>query len=113
RDFADPDYRVTFIVSKIGHQALSVINHGGKLVATFRLADGAFELPDTLRSDLEKSALDFRERKVLKLDANVIDRVDVDGDTYQRENGVWKTSAGEEASHLQALVVDLEFAKTN
>lgn len=73
----------------------------------------AAQVPDDLKGKLEKTASDFRERKIFSFVGDKITQIELDGKTYTKKNGEWYGSddAAKPVSQVRSLLVDLEFAK--
>jgi hypothetical protein len=124
---AKPDYVVTWTTEHGDSTSLLFSDVGGKLLVAYAAPkiSRAFELADAFRVKAKRTAVDFRNRRILRLASDDITQVEVDGDSFRRIGGDWYKAADatkleadpnahfEKQGHIRALLVDLEFAKTD
>lgn len=118
--FSVPDYTVTWEDAKGLRSALRIVELDGKLfAATGTGAELAFELATEFAPKIRKDLMDFRNRRFLAIDVADARQVEIDGAKYVNSNGEWFAAENlgkpdaKEAVHIRALLVDLEFAKTD
>ncbi len=71
------------------------------------------QLPDDIKGKLEKTASDFRDRKIFSFAGDKVTEVVLDGKSYSKKDGEWYGSdePAKAVSQIRSLLVDLEFAK--
>ena len=129
--FNNPDYSITWTTDKGEATTLRVLDKGNKLGAALDPRQRLLLLADDQRVKVRKELINFRNRRVLRIDSVELTRVDVDGDKYVNVGGSWykpedaaklddqgALKAGEkdkpaEQAHVRAFVVDLEFARAD
>ncbi|NDE13948.1 DUF4340 domain-containing protein [bacterium] len=71
------------------------------------------QVPDDIKGKLEKTASDFRDRKIFSFVGDKVTEVILDGKSFSKKNAEWYGSdePTKAISQIRSLLVDLEFAK--
>ncbi len=129
--FNTPDAALSWINGPDSSITLKVVEHDGRLLAGIDPIQRVYVLADDLKPKFKKGLIDFRNRRILESDLLEAKSIAIDGETFVNIEGNWysegdaakfddkgKFNGGEkdkpkERSHIRALMVDLEFAKSD
>ncbi len=127
--FLKPDIIVSWIQSPTETKTLKFVNFKNKFAASFEPTKTVYFLPKESIQKLNRELISFRNRRILSTDLLNIKLVEIDGTIYESFNGSWYSSSeaaklrsqstgnkpysAKEEAHVRALMVDLEFAKTD
>ena len=111
--------RVTWVTSNGTATTLMVRGSEKELEAAFDPKSVIMKLPDDSRMKFTKKLIDFRDRRVVKLQSKNAVSVEIDGQIFKKLKEDWYGAAeaaanppqGKPKSYVQSLLVDLEFAK--
>ncbi len=87
--------------------------------ATFDPNIVAYKTPDNFKTKITKTLDDFRNRRIFNFDSSTVANVDIDGESYTKVETDWRRTADvasadpQSQSHIQSLLIDLEYAKTD
>lgn len=128
--FETPGFVVTWQGETGETSTLKFVEHDAKLLAAFDPSKRVYGLPEEFKPKLQKDLTTFRNRRILSTEILDVQAVEIDGMTYRVVAGNWYLDADaaklddagkpkdakdppKEQSHIRALMVDLEFAKTD
>ena len=129
--FTNPDAVLSWTIGVDSGITLKVVERDGRLLAGIDPIQRVYVLPDDLKPKFKKGLIDFRNRRILGSDLLEAKSITIDGDMFVNIEGNWypgvdaakfdakgKYSGGEkdkpkERNHVRALMVDLEFAKSD
>ena len=129
--FNNPDAALSWIIGVDSGITLKVVVHDGRLLAGIDPVQRVYVLADDLKTKFKKGLIDFRNRRILESDLLEAKSISIDGEAFVNIEGNWysegdaakiadkgKFNGGEkdrprERSHVRALMVDLEFAKSD
>ena len=129
--FVDPEVVVTFSKQGSEQVVFKFVEYDEKLMIMTTSAPTVYILGDEWKSKIKKQLMDFRSRRIFEADTASAKTIEIDGQLYKNIAGNWYTvsdaekisgigkpaiAASEkptELSHIRALIVDLEFAKTD
>jgi hypothetical protein len=129
--FSKPEISISWQSGQEPGKKFLVTSHGGRWYGSFEPNSLIFGLPEDQHTKLRKELISFRNRRVLSTDILNVKSIEIDGFSYQNVAGNWYKpsdavsveatqatpekgkSAPQEESHIRALMVDLEFAKTD
>jgi hypothetical protein len=96
---------------------LKVWQAESKFYAAFDTQKVIFEVPATLKEKVNKTATDFRNRKVFNFSSKSVQKIMIDGQSFVQSENKWvkeqteSEKAKEPADNISMLLADLEFAK--
>ena len=127
----NPDVALSWINGPDSGITLKVVEHDGRLLAGIDPIERVYVLADDLKPKFKKGLVDFRNRRILESDLLDAKSIAIDGEKFLNIEGNWysegdaakfdgkgKFNGSEkdkprERSHIRALMVDLEFAKSD
>ena len=129
--FSKPEISISWQSGQERSKKFLITSHGGKWYGSFEPKSRIFGLPEDQHLKLRKELISFRNRRILSTDILNVQSVEIDGSSYQNVSGNWyqpsdvvkigatqgitekARPAPHEESHIRALMVDLEFAKSD
>lgn len=127
--FLRPEITVTLSQTPSETKTIKFTNFKNKFVASYEPNKRVYYLPEEGAQKLNRELISFRNRRILSTDLLNVKMVEIDGTAYESINGGWysnteasklktkSTGSGpdsaKEEAHIRALMVDLEFAKTD
>lgn len=127
--FSRPEITVTLTQNPSEIKAIKFINYGSKFAASYEPDKRVYFLSEESVQKINRELISFRNRRILSTDLLNVKLVEIDGTSYEFINGSWYSSteaakfkikstgdrpdSAKEEAHIRALMVDLEFAKTD
>lgn len=127
--FSRPEITLTLTQPQSETKSIKFINFKNKFAASYDANKRVYFLSEESVQKITRELTSFRNRRILSTDLLNIKMVEIDGAIYELINGSWYSSSeatklktksdgdrrdsAKEEPHIRALMVDLEFAKTD
>lgn len=95
-------------------RTVTVVKNNDEVLAAFDPTKQIFRLNDGAAGRIAKQASDFRDKHIVKITPEQVEKLVVDGKTYVLKNNEWtKLDSDEKAPHLAGFLTALRDAKTD